>query len=208
MPLDPKDVVATGYNEVAQDYLERYSSSAVREVWLDELVRALSTGKPAYVLDLGCGAGVPVSKRLADLGHRVLGVDGSVRQVELARTNVPHADFLHADMTALDLASASFDGICAFYSIIHVPAAEQGRLLCRVPNWLKPGGAFVATFGAGPAGDWQGNWLGADMFFSQHDVTTSLSLVRQAGLHVSRAETVAQDDEEARFLWIVAHKPR
>jgi hypothetical protein len=76
-----------------------------------------------------------------------------------------------------------------------------------VATWLKPGGIFVASFGAGPAGDWQGKWLGTDMFFSHNDEATSLSLVQRAGLQVSRAETVDQDNEDARFLWVAARKP-
>jgi SAM-dependent methyltransferase len=204
--LDPKIIVAKGYDEIADEYLRQYSSSAVRESWLDTLVEALPNEK-SVVLDLGCGAGVPVPKRLVELGHRVVGIDGSARQLALARANVEAAEFIHADMTAVELPEASFDGVAAFYSITHLPAGEHGRLLQRIAAWLRPSGVFVGSFGIGPAGDWRGQWLGTEMYFSHHDEATSRSLIVQAGLEVIRAEVIEQDDEDARFLWIVALKP-
>lgn len=204
MAPNPKQLVARGYDAVADAYLGRFSSSAVRDAWLAGFV-ALLPGK-ARVLDLGCGAGVPVARRLVALGHDVTGVDGSARQVGLARAHVPAAAFLHADMTGVELPAASFDGVAAFYSITHVPAAEQERLLARIGYWLKPGGIFVGSFGAGEAHDWTGEWLGAGMFFSHNDEATTVTLVRRAGLEPLRVEVVEQDNEDARFLWVLARK--
>jgi len=205
MEQDPKTLAAEGYDAVADTYVIRFLSSTVRNAWLDELIAALP--ERAHVLDLGCGAGIPVAARLAELGHDVIGVDGSARQIELARAHVPSATFLHADMTRVDLAENIFEGISAFYSITHIPAAEQGPLLRRIGAWLKPGGAFVGSFGTGTAHDWTGEWLGTDMFFSHNNDETTLELVRRAGLDVVRTEIVKQDNEDARFRWIFARKP-
>jgi 2-polyprenyl-3-methyl-5-hydroxy-6-metoxy-1,4-benzoquinol methylase len=51
-------------------------------------------------------------------------------------------------MTRLSYASASFDAVVAFYSIIHVLRAEHPDLLHAIATRLKPGGLFVATMGA------------------------------------------------------------
>jgi SAM-dependent methyltransferase len=125
----------------------------------------------------------------------------------LARAQVPNAKFLHADMTNADLDDDSFDAVAAFYSITHVPAAEQGNLISQITGWLKPGGTFVGSFGTGPAHDWTGEWLGTEMYFSQNNDAESLGFVREAGLEIVRAEVVKQDNEDARFLWLVARKP-
>jgi len=45
------------------------------------------------------------------------------------------------------------------------------------------------------------------MYFSQHDAATNLRLIQEAGLVVERAEIVAQDDEDTKFLWVIARKP-
>src|SRR5215475_6517906 len=66
---DPKSLVARGYDTIADAYLERYARSAVRDHWLGKLITLLS--KDARVLDLGCGAGIPVARELAALGFPV-----------------------------------------------------------------------------------------------------------------------------------------
>jgi methylase of polypeptide subunit release factors len=75
----------------------RYGSSSVRDRWLAELTTLASEQRCARVLDLGCGAGIPVTRHLTALGHHVLGVDGSARQIALARRNAPLAEFIHAE---------------------------------------------------------------------------------------------------------------
>jgi 2-polyprenyl-3-methyl-5-hydroxy-6-metoxy-1,4-benzoquinol methylase len=203
MTRDPKSVVAHGYDVMAETYLERHGRSAVRDHWLQEMIARLP--KAARVLDLGCGAGVPVACRLAEQGFRVVGIDGSARQIELARRNVPAAEFIHGDMTAVSFRPRSFDAVAAFYSITHVPREEHAALLRRIARWLKPHGLFIASLGAGECVDWMGEWLGAEMFFSHYDATTYRQLVREAGLRIDHAEVVDQDHDDARFWWVIAH---
>jgi SAM-dependent methyltransferase len=143
---------------------------------------------------------------LVHRGHEVVGVDASARQIELARQNVPAAEFIHADMTSVDVAPASCDGVCAFYSITHVPRDEHAPLLRRIAGWLKPGGLFLASLGSGECADWRGEWLGTEMFFSHYDAATNERLVHDAGFAIEHAELVDQDDDAARFLWVIARR--
>jgi SAM-dependent methyltransferase len=159
-PFRPTSLVAKGYDEVADEYLARYGSSSVRDHWLLELTRLVAEQERARVLDLGCGAGIPLARHLTALGHYVLGVDGSARQIALARRNAPLAEFIHADMTTIDLPTASFDAVAAFYSITHVPRSEHARLLKQIALWLRPGGVFVGSLGADSLPDWEGKWMG------------------------------------------------
>lgn len=200
----PNSVVARGYDVIATPYLERFGRSAVRKRWLAEVTARLPASP--RVLDLGCGGGVPVARELVDHGFSVVGIDGSLRQIALARRNVPSAEFIHADMTAAVLAPRSFDAAAAFYSITHVPREDHASLLERIAAWLKPGGLFIASFGACDCADWMGEWLGTEMFFSHYDSGTNERLVREAGFTIERAELVDQDDEHARFLWVVARR--
>ncbi len=130
MTDDPNSLVATGYDLIAEGYLERYGSSRVRDQWLEKLIALLP--RNSRILDLGCGPGVPVGRELATRGYEVVGVDGSACQISLARLNVPKAHFIHADMTSVDIAPASFDAAAAFYSITHVPRDEHAALLRRI----------------------------------------------------------------------------
>jgi SAM-dependent methyltransferase len=204
MAADAKSVVARGYDVAAANYLKRFGHSRVRDRWLHEFIAGLT--KHARILDLGCGAGVPVARQLAERGFDVVGVDGSIRQIELARSNVTAAEFIHADMTNADFASSSFDGVAAFYSITHVPREEHGTLLLRIINWLKPGGPFVASLGSRESPGWMGEWLGVEMFFSHYDASANEQLVRDAGFNIEHLETVEQDNDDGRFLWVIARR--
>jgi SAM-dependent methyltransferase len=202
MTDDPKSLVATGYDLIAEGYLERYGRSRVRDQWLEKLIALLP--RNSRVLDLGCGPGVPVARELATRGHQVVGVDGSACQISLARLNVPKAHFIHADMTSADIAPASFDAAAAFYSITHVPRDEHAALLGRIAGWLKPSGVFLASLGADESPGWRGNWLGAEMFFSHYGAEVNERLVREAGFDIEQAAVINQDNEDGRFLWVVA----
>jgi protein-L-isoaspartate O-methyltransferase len=144
--LDPKQVVEEGYDRIAEQHLEwaQGTREEERARYTAVLLDALPAG--AEVLDLGCGAGLPTTRALAQR-FRVTGVDISARQIELARQHVPQARFIQADITQLDLPPASFDGVAAFYSIIHVPREEQPQLLQDIATWLRPGGLLVAVMG-------------------------------------------------------------
>ena len=141
---DPKRIVASGYDRVAERYVEWSESlhSKDRARYLNLLRDEIPIG--SKVLDLGCGSGELASRFLAS-DYDVMGVDISERQIELAREAVPDATFVHADMTSIDFVDASFDAVMAFYSIIHVPRAEQAGLIASIASWLSPGGLFVAS---------------------------------------------------------------
>jgi SAM-dependent methyltransferase len=200
----PQDSCGSWLRCDAGTYLDRHGRSVVRDRWLGELITRLP--EHARVLDLGCGAGVPVAHQLTERGFDVIGVDGSTRQIELARSNVPAAKFIHADMTNVDFLPASFDAIAAFYSVTHVPREEHAALLRRIVSWLKPGGMFVASLGSGECPGWIGEWLGTEMFFSHYDASTYERLVRDAGLNIELAELVDQDNDDGQFLWVIARR--
>jgi cyclopropane fatty-acyl-phospholipid synthase-like methyltransferase len=197
-----KQLVALGYDRIADSYLERFGRSSVRAAKLAEVIGQLPAG--ASILDLGCGAGIPVAHELVTLGFNVTGVDASSGQIARARRNVSRARFMQADMASV-FAPESFDAVLAFYSVTHLPKSEHGVLIGRIAKWLRPGGGFLANFGAAE-GDWSEEWLGTTMFFSHHHPEMTKRLVQDAGLRLQRVEMLKQDNEEAVFLWITAHK--
>jgi SAM-dependent methyltransferase len=208
MSDDPKRTVADGYDLIAQRYLDwsDLNPSSQRTRYLERLLGLLPAG--AELLELGCGAGIPVARALAER-CRVTGVDISAAQIALARQHVPGATFIQADMAALDFPPAVFDAVVGFYSLIHLPRAEHAALLGRIASWLRPGGLLLATMGAGDApGNVEPDWLGAPMFWSHFDADTNRALVRQAGLDLLDDSVIADDEhgQPVPFLWIVARK--
>ena len=207
--MDPKQVVEEGYDRIAECYLEWTQTHRAEERarYTSVLLDALPPG--AEVLDLGCGAGVPTTRELAQR-FEVTGVDISARQIALAQQNVPHAQFIQADITQLDFLPDSFDAVAAFYTIIHVPRQEQPKLWQDIASWLRPGGLLVAAMGTGSVkADFDQDFLGAPMYWSSFGNETNKRLVEEAGLHIVSAqeETAKEFDEPVTFLWVIAQKP-
>jgi len=204
-----KRIVARGFNSVTKNYLKLVESMglAVRDKYMRVLMDSLPTG--ARILELGCGAGVPMTKRLSSR-FKVIGVDISKEQLVLATRNVPKASFVLADMTQLNFIGASFDAVVAFYSITHVPRDEHFKLLTNIYRMLKSNGLLVATMGAGDLPDTvEPDWLGAPMFFSHFDGNTNVALISEVGFEIVSAidEGEWEFDCPVCFRWIVARKP-
>jgi len=206
MKDDPKHLVEKGYDHIAPRYLEWNTSSPARMTYLQTLLERLPA--QAQVLELGCGAGVPCTQLLAQHAH-VTGIDISAAQIALAKQHVPNATLFQADMMSLQFSSATFDAIVAFYSIIHLPRAEQPVLIQRLTEWLRPGGCLLVNLGvANDPGSVDPNWLGAAMYWSSYDVQTNREMIHRAGLTLIEAEILCDDEdgELVPFLWILAKK--
>jgi cyclopropane fatty-acyl-phospholipid synthase-like methyltransferase len=204
--FDPKRVVADGYDQIADRYLawSPLRPSAARLRALDLADRLILGG--ADVLELGCGAGVPMTARLA-IGRNVTGIDISAEQIRRACRNVPDATFIRADMTTVERPPASLDAVVAFYCLTHVPRDEHAALFARIRSWLRPGGLFLASLGVeDDPGTVEAGWLGVDMYFSHFSARVGRRLVERAGLVVEHAEVMSEPEDrfDARFLWIVA----
>lgn len=205
---DPVETVRRGYDAIADAYLawNGPEEPEARSAYVHLFVDALHEG--ADVLDLGCGAGVPVAKTLAER-FRVTGVDVSARQLELARSFVPAATLVQGDMCAVDFPDATFDGVIAVHSITHVPRDRHAALFARIYVWLRVGGLFVACLGADDSpGGVDDDWLGAPMYFSHYDADENRRLLLGAGFALERDEVVSQVEhsQECRFLWVAARK--
>ncbi len=203
-----KRTVQAGYDALAPTFLAWCAAieGDPRDRFLEELISRLDDS--ARVLDLGCGAGVPQTKQLAEQCD-VVAVDISREQLRLARANVPRATFIHGDFSQLDFPAASFDAITAFYSITHVPREEHAWLFGKIACWMRLGGYFLASLSAGGSEDWTGEWLGVEMFFSSYDADENRRLLEEAGFEVALDEviTMREPEGDATFLWVLARKP-
>ena len=111
----------------------------------DELANVVAP--PGPVVDLGCGPGAH-ALALARRGYDVLGVDGSPRMVEVARTRAARdevdATFEVHDVSApLGFAAASLGGVLAILVLQHLP--HPGAFIAEIRRCLRPGGHLLIT---------------------------------------------------------------
>ena len=208
---DPKRVVGHGYDRIGAFY-ERWSAKVpdhARERYTKLLLYELP--KRATVLDLGCGSGELLTRHLSPR-FEVTGVEISHHTVELARRNVPEATFIHADMSSVEFPPESFDRVCAFYSLTHLPREELPALFRSISLWLKPGGMMVASLGGGEnPGSIETDWIeGVPMYFAGYPPEKNKEIVEASSLNVvnARLETIQEESGEVVFHWVLARKPR
>ncbi|GAA4826353.1 class I SAM-dependent methyltransferase [Actinomycetospora corticicola] len=150
MPDNPWLAVTGG--TAGPGYAERFATLAAEGADLHgeaRRVHALLDGTPSDVLDAGCGTG-RVAIHLAELGHRVVGVDLDASMLDEARRAAPGLSWHLRDLTALDLGQR-FDLVVGAGNIWpFLTPGTHARVLARLAAHLRPGGLLVLGFGLGP----------------------------------------------------------
>jgi SAM-dependent methyltransferase len=95
------------------------------------------------ILDFGCGPGRDLAWFRAQ-GHEAVGLDGSLRFVEMARASTG-CEVRHQDFLSLSLEPAGFDGVFANASLFHVPTQELPRVLGQLYDALRPRGVLFCS---------------------------------------------------------------
>jgi ubiquinone/menaquinone biosynthesis C-methylase UbiE len=184
----PEEAVTGGYGRWAETYDGPGNPLVAVEqpvVW-----SLLATSAAGVALDAACGTGRH-ARRLAALGHHVIGVDATPEMLERARGAVPEALLLRGELSRLPLRSDSVDlAVCAL-ALDHAPALlDPVRELGRV---VRPGGRVVIS-DIHPVQ----SALGAAAFFRAADGSAGfvrnhrhvhgeyLDAFAEAGLHVRR----------------------
>jgi ubiquinone/menaquinone biosynthesis C-methylase UbiE len=130
-----------GYDLTASVYAERFHDH-LHDKPLDRAMLsgfAGLVGRAGVVADVGCGTGA-TSRMLTDFGLDVVGIDLSANMLAEARRRNPGLRFQVGSMTAMDFDDGHFDGVCAWYSVIHIPDEELPHVLAEFHRVLRPGG--------------------------------------------------------------------
>lgn len=97
------------------------------------------------VLDLGCGAGVPVSELLLEAGFHVYGVDASPSLVAEFRRQFPAVEVACEAVEDSDFFNRRFSAAVAIGLLFLLTPEVQYRLIHKVGHALVPGGHFLFT---------------------------------------------------------------
>lgn len=147
----------------------------------------------SLVVDLGCGCGIPLTGKLIK-NFRVLGVDISDVQLCRARSLMPDAFFVQADISNMELKDSSVHAVVALFTIVHLKLDAQQNLINRVWHWLKPGGVFMFTAGNSEWSGYRNAWHGVRMYWWQERVEVYLSWVLEAGFRVEELTLSSRGD--------------
>lgn len=99
-------------------------------------------GRPARVLDAGCGTG-RVAVELARRGHDVVGVDSDPSMLEVARRH-DGARWLLADLATLELPDRFDLVLAAGNVVVFLEPGTEEQVVSRLAAHLAPGGLLVS----------------------------------------------------------------
>ena len=111
--------------------------------WKRRLIDLASPHRGSRALDLATGTG-DIAFGLAARGARVVGLDITLRMIELARAKRERSlvRFLVADMLALPFPPGSFDIVTTGYGLRNVP--DLSTAIDEIRRVLAPGGQLVS----------------------------------------------------------------
>lgn len=181
MTPDLQDATRAVYDRQAEVYDADRSRAFFEARWLTRFGDALPRG--GRVLDLGCGAGEPISSWLIAEGFQLTGLDFSPRMLDIARTRWPQGDWRDGDMRQLDLGER-FDGIIAWNSFFHLSPDEQRAALPRLAAHLAPGGRLMVTVGH-KAGEVTGTVGGEPVYHASLSPAEYAARLEETGLRLT-----------------------
>lgn len=195
------DFVKQQYNKkIAENY------SVARDMYKnDKYLEKLSLllAPNSTILDIGCGAGVPVDKFFLSHGYKIIGLDISEKQIELAKRNLPDGEFKVEDMSELEEKEYSVDAVVSFYAIFHTQRETHQELFNKINSFLPFGGLILVSMGVN---EWEGKgqFHGDEMFWSHFGADKNREIIKNAGFEILFDEIDENGGE--KHLFVIAKK--
>ena len=154
------------------------------------------------LLDAGSGPG-HWTELLRSLGCDVTGLDIVPEFVDSARQRFPLATFETGNLLDMPFESSRFDGILAWYSLIHMTPKERRAALREFSRVLKPKGTLLIGAFLGQQGVSFNHAITEAFYWSEAGLVTYLE---SAGFQVSSVDT--RDSEGRRpHISVLARLP-
>lgn len=187
-------------NSRGQVYLERTLN------YVDEILEGLLP--KAKVLDLGCGTGKPIAKYIVEQGFQVVGIDQSAELLKIAKTVVPEAELVHADMIEIEFAE-KFAAAVAWDSVFHVERKYHAGIYKKIVESIETGARFLLSVGGSGAEDNEANGITSEMFgyeffYDAYHPTIARKLLEEAGFEIELWEI--DDPSSLGHIAVIARK--
>ena len=202
------DTVAVRYAEVLPD---TSFEAELDLAMIRHFIAELGDAAPARILDAGCGAGRMITHlRSMNGSHDVSGVDLSSAMVRLARSAHPDLVITEGDLAALPFDDEQFDGVLAWYSIIHMPPQELASVFGEFRRVLRPGGSLLLAYQAGTGERTLSRPYGHDIelrAFLHHTPDVASALIDAGLVMRTRLDREARTSERHAQGFVIAVRP-
>ena len=182
--IDKTQKTVNAYDELSEIYAYKYMNYEVYVRNIKEFVEYLDEDDD--VLDLCCGPG-NVGRQLMLCGKNVsiTAVDLSEKMLEIAKKNVPEAEFYCQDIRTIDFAEESFDAIMLSFGIVHLTDNEMKQLIEKIAKYLKPGGKLYLSFIEGTSKEFETTIYSKEAIFFNYYLTEEIeNVLKDNGIEI------------------------
>lgn len=133
------------YDKIADEFAKlRVNLFPKEKKYLDLLLETASAG--GSVLDLGCGTGKPIAKYIESLGYKIVGVDASVKLLEMARLEMPTQQWIHSSIEDFN-SDKQFAAVVCWDSMFHLPREMHKGIFKNIHSLLNASGRLMVSSG-------------------------------------------------------------
>jgi SAM-dependent methyltransferase len=125
---------------------------------------------------------------------RVVGIDESEKMLEIARKEVPEAEFIRANMVEVEL-PGRFAAAIVWDSIFHVEGKHHSDIFKKLAKSLEPDGRLLLSVGGSGADGFSSEMFGHAFFYCGHEPEVARQLLEAEGFEIDVWEV---DDPSSR----------
>lgn len=133
--------VSNGYESNALEYVGLRERSPIGSVVVADWAASLDPA--AEVLEIGCGAGVPVSRALVDAGLKLWAIDASPSLLRIFRPRFPDVPARCEAAETSDFFGRTYDAAISIGLLFLLEESAQLGLIRKVSETLRAGGRFL-----------------------------------------------------------------
>lgn len=187
------------YEELGEDYIKDIDKVVPKEIY--DFIKLLPKG--GRVLDVGCAGGRD-SKRFAEAGFKVIGIDLVDSFLKGAKKKVPQAKFLKMDLLNLKFPRNYFDAIWAHAVLLHVKKKDIPKALKHFHRILKLGGKIHIRVKQGKGTSYKREKLsrGKKRYFTYFLKGELENFIKKSGFKIISSKIFPDDLNRKNVKWI------
>lgn len=143
MAKDLRQETIDTYNKSAKELAEYFRGIRSRKQYVDMTLDLIGNPPNPRIVEVGCGDGRD-SKYVVTRTTNYTGFDISEKLIELARLQVPDANFQIADAVTFTFPKDT-DIVLSFASLLHLDKTEVQCVFQNAAAGLRPGGVFYIS---------------------------------------------------------------
>ncbi|MDO8992529.1 MAG: class I SAM-dependent methyltransferase [Daejeonella sp.] len=187
------------YDKIAKWWHENHVNSSYG---LEQIERAIRYCKHKdSALDVGCGSGGRIIRKLIQENFTVYGIDASAEMIAIAQSEHKDINLTNCNIIGWE-SDQKFDLIIAWDSIFHLPMTMQKPVIAKLCRMLKNSGILIYTFGD-TIDEHESEWHGDHFPYSSIGINGNLKTIMESGCECIHLEL---DQYPENHVNIIAQK--